>query len=206
MKIDTNSWHYKLNNYVYGSEMPKNLCPYFWGTVLSVTFLGWAMWGIVKIAEAIDRQHWSMPSFNIGFLKYLERHSKFLVYGLYGGMALWGGTSYFVFGNPGGLMLLGVAGGGTFYFTFRDKFVSYKPKKIYIPPQKKNPNLFVEMVKAKHHSMCPRLDFVDKTKEEFNESVKKIDEKPNWETPRKTIKQIKEKFDESYSNDLKATD
>lgn len=168
MKINTNSWHYRLNSNIYGSSIPKNLCPYFWGTILSVVFLSW----FSVLFKFLERQDW--PHFNIGLLNFLGKHSNILRYSINAGVGIWGAYSFFGLGSNGGLFLMALGTSLTIFSVF-SKWIfktTYSPRTYTI--KEKNPNILVEMVKAKHHRMCPRLEFVDVEKENFNEKVRMI--------------------------------
>jgi len=189
LRIDTNSWHYRLNSKIYGSDIPKNLCPYFWGTILSITILSW----LFVLLDLIDRQNWSIPHFNIGLLNFLEKHSIIFRYGLNLGLAGFGGISYFGFGNAGAIFPMAIGISLTIFAIFSKRIFKpgvYKPRHY----QEKTPNILIEMAKANHHRICPRLDFVDTQKEDFNDKVRMIDAistarhklndlSENWETP-----------------------
>lgn len=170
MRIDTNSWHFRLNSKIYGSDIPKSLCPYFWGTLLAIGLLSW----LYVLFDLIDRQNWSLPSFNIGLFRYLERHSTIIRYAMNLGLMGWGGIGFFGFNSPGSIIALSLGATLTFFQVFSKSIFKpgiYKPRQY----QEKAPNILIEMAKANHHKICPRLDFVDIEKEDFNDKVRMID-------------------------------
>lgn len=189
LRIDTNSWHYRLNHKIYGDGVPKSLCPYFWGTLLAIGFLSW----LFALLNLIERQNFSLPHFNIGLLHFLERHSTIIRYVMNIGMIGWGGVAFFGFNQPGSVILLSLGATLTFFQVFSKLIFKpgvYKPKEY----QEKAPNILIEMAKANHHKICPRLDFVDIEKEDFNDKVRMIeaikttrhnlnDLVKNWEKP-----------------------
>jgi len=103
MRIDTNSWHYKMNNSNY-TYVPKSLCPYFWSTILSVLVFSW----LGYLISLIENQHWSAPEINTGVFKFLEKHSEYLRASLSVGLAGYGAIAFFIFGQGGGLMPMGM--------------------------------------------------------------------------------------------------
>lgn len=118
----------------------------------------------------------SLPTFNIGLLKFFSKHGKLIPYLTSGTLALYGGISYFILDSQIGLFNLGLGGGLLVWSKYSSYFFKHAFKTTYKPPtpQQKNPSVFKEYMKAKHHSVCPTLQFVDVEKEEFNEDVKKI--------------------------------
>jgi len=174
MRIDTNSWHYKMNHGNY-TEVAKSLCPYFWSTVLSVLVLSW----LGYLISLIENQHWSAPEINTGVFKFLEKHSEYLRASLSVGLAGYGAIAYFIFGQGGGLMPLGMGIGLLIFQKYAGKLFRATVKTTYkIPEKNKEPSIMKEFVKAKHKSVCPMLEFVDVKKEDFNKHVKKIDQLP----------------------------
>lgn len=170
MRIDTNSWHYRLNQTVYGSDIPKKLCPYFWATVLSVTILSW-MDIIIKL---IERQNISLPTFNFGMFKFLQRHSQYVAFTLYGGLIA-GGIAQLLNGFPVGYIMIATGAGGAFFYKFGSRIV---PAGKYNPPKlvrKKQPSILTEYLKANHSRVCPQLEFIDVNKEDFDNKVKQLD-------------------------------
>jgi len=170
MRIDTNSWHYRLNHRFYDSNVPQRLCPYFWATVLSVSVLSW----MYLIFQLIERQNFSLPTFNFGMFKFLERHSKAVVYTLYGGLIA-GGLFQVLNGLPGGIVMTMVGGVGAFFYKFGNKIL---PAGHYNPPKlvmKKQPSIVTEYLKANHSRVCPHLEFIDMNKEDFDNKVRQLD-------------------------------
>jgi len=171
MRIDTNSWHYKMNkgNYV---EVAKSLCPYFWSTVASVLIFSWLSY----LISLIENQHWSAPEINTGVFKFLEKHSEYLRASLSVGLAGYGAIAFFIFGQGGGLMPLGMGISLLIFQKYAGKLFRATARTTYkVPEKNKEPSIMKEFVKAKHKSVCPMLEFVDVQKEDFNKQVKKID-------------------------------
>ena len=66
MKLGKNSWHAKVNKFIYGSYYLEDvdcLCPYFWGTIIAMFAVPiWLTgYGIAKIIDTIEDQGWSLP-------------------------------------------------------------------------------------------------------------------------------------------------
>jgi len=174
MRIDTNSWHYKMNYRNYGDSIPKSLCPYFWSTVLSVIMISW----LSALFNLIEKQHWHLPEVNIGIFNFLGKHRMAMLIALNGGVFSMGAISYFGYGNISGFFSMGIGAGMTIFMLFSDRIFKATSRTTYkIPDRNTQPSIFKEFVKAKHKSVCPMLEFVDVKKEEFNKNVKKIGEK-----------------------------
>lgn len=173
MRINTNSWHYRLNRSNYGSDVPKSLCPYFWSTVLSVLVLSW-LWVIVS---AFDKAfgNISLPKFNIGLFRFFDKQGRKIPYLISGGLAGYGAISYFMFNDIFGIWNIALGSGLLIWSKYSTAILKRTLKTTYkIPTQEKQPSIFKEYVKAKHHSVCPTLQFIDFEKENFNDSVRKI--------------------------------
>lgn len=104
------------------------------------------------------------------------------------GLMGWGGYGLFI-GNPGSVIALSLGATLTFFQIFSKSIFKpgvYKPREYH----EKTPNILIEMAKANHHKICPRLDFVDIEKEEFNDKVRTIE----------AIKQVRQKFNDLSQN------
>ena len=176
MKLNRNSWHAKLNGFIYGWSYVYNvdcLCPYFWGTILAGFLLPfWLLGhGIVKIADAMPETNIHFPTMSqntkdkvgkglgYGFICFmltaitiyiLDSIVEFgLIHVLY-----WFGVIAGIAGGIIGLIVLSV-----FLKVRYDDWRYEHPKKS--KPKKKNPNLLVEFIKAKKDKHCPLVEWVD---------------------------------------------
>lgn len=173
MRIDTNSWHYRLNHSVYGSDVPTKLCPYFWATVLSILVLSW----LDKLFDYIESLNITIPRYNIGFFRFLSKHKMIAVHSLYTGLAVYGGINWLVFGNTAGIFNLGVGVGLGIWTAISGRvYMKMSSRTTYKMTKTKQPSILKEYVKARHSLVCPSLEFVDMQKDDFNNQVKKIDE------------------------------
>lgn len=174
MRINTNSWHYRLNRSNYGSDVPKSLCPYFWASLLSISVLSW----LGPLVEALDKAfgNISLPKFNIGLFRYLDKHGRKVPYFLSGGLIAFGAYGFFAMNEVVGLWNIGLGSGLIVWSKYSGLFFKHaiKTKTSYKIPTRNQPSILKEYIKARHHSVCPTLEFVDFEKEDFNNDVKKI--------------------------------
>jgi len=187
MRINSNSWHYRLNRDMYGSDVPKSLCPYFWATIFSIFVLSW----LSLIIKAFD--HVSLPRINIGLFRFFEKHRTVLPFLISGGLAGYGAISFFVYNDIFGIWNMAL---GSVLFVW-SKYSTSILKRAFtstykIPTKEKQPSIFKEYVKAKHHSVCPTLEFIDFKKEDFNRHVEmiKTQEKDMAEEAHQSIKEL----------------
>ncbi len=175
MRINTNSWHYRLNRSNYGSDVPKSLCPYFWASLLSILVLSW----LGPLIGALDKAfgNISLPKFNIGLFRYLDKHGRKVPYFLSAGLIAFGAYGFFAMNEVVGLWNIGLGSGLIVWSKYSGLFFKHaiKTKTSYKIPTRNQPSIIKEYIKARHHSVCPTLEFVDFEKENFNDSVKKIE-------------------------------
>lgn len=174
MKVNTNSWHYKLNRYTWGDNIPEHLCPYARLLLFSVLLGGWLQylfdhininfqmpnWGIERAIELFMRNNKRL--FNIEVIYSLL--SIIGVYHLLNGDIEMGifqlalTTSLYV--------LVKTSGRGVKFFEGKSqKFKTISEKSIVL-----------QSVKSNHNKICPKLDFIDNKIVEFNEKVSLIKE------------------------------
>lgn len=174
MRINTNSILYKINRANYGSDIPKSLCPYVWASVLSILVLSW----LGPLVGALDRAfgNISLPKFNIGLFRYLDKHARKVPYFLSGGLIAFGAYGFFAMHEVVGLWNVGLGSGLIIWSKYSGLFFKHavKTKTTYKIPTRNQPSVFKEYIKARHHSVCPTLEFIDFEKENFNDSVRKI--------------------------------
>jgi hypothetical protein len=161
MKLNQNSLSAKLYRWFYGtSVMPNNLCPYFWRLVTAVIF-GLPVAILTVPYMVIYHKDDSRNSFgerigisfvpwlliaaiicmisSLGFFFYMPDTDSLLCVIMGVGCILWGSL---------------ILGGITWAIT---KTVEYlKSKKS---DNEKTDNIIVEMVKAKYHKYCPKIDW-----------------------------------------------
>ncbi len=170
-KFSKNSWHAKLNKFIYGKwylEGVDCLCPYFWGTILAGILL--PLWLIGRgIGWIIDR----VPSTNIKRPRLnISDRTKHIIGKVLGYSALFGFVTFITvafglfiieFGIIHVLFWLGV-GAGVIGASIGLAYVVIKIKERYEDwrynhPKEKKPNLFIEMVKAKKNKHCPLVQW-----------------------------------------------
>lgn len=187
MKINTNSWHYKLNRYTWGNDIPKHFCPYARLLLFNILVGGWMQFLYSHINLNIELPHWGLTR----FITRMIRHNKWffnieVIYGLWGmlgvyhllqGDTIMGITSL---GITGGMYLFIKKGAGSvkFFEERSSRFKGISEKSIVL-----------QSVKNNHEKICPSLEFVDNTIVKFNEDVSQIKE-PELE-PEQTMKEEK---------------
>ena len=220
MRINTNTKLYKINLRNYGSDVPKSLCPYFWASIFSVLFLSW----LGPLVGLLDRMfgNISVPKFNIGLFRYMEKHGKKIPYFLSGGLIAFGAYGFFFSHEGIGLWNIGLGSGLMVWSKYSSSILKRTFKTTYRIPTREHhqPSVFKEYMKAKHHSICPTLEFVDFEKENFNDSVKKIakdakavlpeaekimelsEKDPTPENVEEILKTTDKMLDKAYKHDL----
>jgi len=192
MKISSNSWHRKLNEYFFGNgyfrevfydnkkdkwssrDRQKNLCPYFWGTILAVSFV-WLLF-IVKhigsfLEELIDKipsVNWSPPSMSedtkmragkiVGWLAVGFAFAGVMVYGA---LVSWGDIAWVIV--YGGGLVIGILLAIILGFKVKDVYDDWRedhPKKDK-PKTKRKPNMLKEFLVGWYHKHCPRLEWTN---------------------------------------------
>jgi hypothetical protein len=161
MKLNQNSISAKLYRWFYKTDtMPTNLCPYFWklvtAVILSPLFAIYTLpyeiinykrqrWDTYGDMLGISLSCWCLIAViicmisTLGFFFYIpdKGSSLWVIMGV--GGILWGS-----------LILVGI----TWAIV---KTVEYDPQKK--SDNEKTDNIIVEMVKAKYHKYCPKIDW-----------------------------------------------
>lgn len=168
MKARRGTWHYRLNDYFFGSgysEDSHNVCPYFWATLLAIG-LCWLKWIVVTITKLT-------PNVELPSLSYdqKDRIGRFLGWGAIASII----TVTMVFGSIGYwdeifeivivlIIVTAIIGGGLIGIMLMkeryDKWRYNHPKKNK-PRKEPKPNLVKEKVGAWYHKHCPRLEWVE---------------------------------------------
>lgn len=188
MKAKRNSWHYWLYQSSYGSAVPYNLCPYFWGLVLSIAFLP-ITWYLHLLNLILERhnpsagpRHWWGPLFAIvltsigGGMQHDDETKTNWILDEYG---MWPGSYYcFLLGCAMALLLalvLSIIFWAIYLFDkIIDKYrkpqksyydLSYEERSIYWAEkerkEKKRKWMLIEFIKAKYNRYCPKIDWHD---------------------------------------------
>lgn len=168
MKLKRDSWHAKLNAFVYGSgylESVDCLCPYFWGTLLAILISPLVLIGkgIAVCIGAIP--HVNVPSMD---LKTKNKVSNIIGYGclafittLVTALIV---SALIEFGLMYVLYWIGVIAGVTGAVTgvvFFGIWIKYKYDDWRDDhPKEDKPNILMEFVKAKKNKHCPLVQWV----------------------------------------------
>ena len=149
MKLNSNSWHKHLNDYVYGdgySLSQRNGCPYTWGTVLSVL--------IVVPVIAYRGMH---DALNQGIRTFLVR------YGLPMGLIALGlvyialGLNWFQLYFGIGLLAFNLILHNT--NVMERLFGNYVIKRMDRKKKERRPHMVVEMFKSWKNKRCPIIQW-----------------------------------------------
>lgn len=173
MKLNRNSWHAKLNIFVYGWSYLDSvdcLCPYFWGTLLAI-FLSpwWALGkGLARTIDAIPETNYQLPSMSDETKDKVGLGIAYSVFTL----AIMGITfsilhNIAVHGLIHVLWVIGVIAlvtgvvvgfiiGCAFAKWKYDDWRSEHPKE----EKEKRENLLMEFIKAKKNKHCPLVEWV----------------------------------------------
>ena len=166
MKLNKNSISAKLFRWFYGtSELPTNLCPYFWKLVMAYVFaiplfiisLPYVIIDKSSSIESLNSRIWG--GFVCWFVLFL------LIAALTPIMLFWHtpvkdslletSIEIGVFTWVGGLTL------GIIWFLnyLREKSLERKWQSENLPKKEKRSNIIVEMVKATYYKYCPKIDW-----------------------------------------------
>lgn len=175
MKINTNSWHVKLHKYIFTNRLPDNLCPYFWRIVKSLIFVIPAFISrlplyLAWLFEMLFKKTDYTNSFLVNYRnedRSLENMFGFLMYVLLCVIYSLGLIEYNYFrkvmnysfdsffaetGYMTNILILIIIG----------LIVLYEI--ICLARKNKTPNLLKEFIKAKYHKYCPKIEWVNKNK------------------------------------------
>jgi len=197
MRVNTNSWHYRLNRYTSGEDIPEHLCPYARLLLFSVLLGGWLQYLYEHININFHIPHWGIWK---SLSRLLIRNKLFfnleVIYGLWSMVGIWlllqGDTTM-------GIINLGITGGS--YIAVKTmgrsvKFFEGRSQKFKTISEK---SIVLQSVKSNHSKICPKIDFIDNKIVQFNEKVSLIKEP---EMPEKQL--IKNKPEEKIKNEPKA--
>lgn len=161
MKANKNSLHAKLYEFTYTSDLPINLCPYFWklvwGTIIFIpNFILQLPALIIILFTKYDDDDDCGERRNMGGVTYLVLMLLFLylVPTINWIKALFNCYSY--------AQDLAIIGGGfnsIIFIVSAFFFIKYHLRKRQRRIEKNRPNIVVEFVKAKYGKYCPKIDW-----------------------------------------------
>ena len=162
MKLNKNSISAKLFRWFYGTtELPTNLCPYFWKLVMAYVF-AIPLFIISLPYIIIDKYSWSLSHGNRIWKGFVYWFILFLLITALTPIMLFWHTPvkdsfletlmiYGFFELAAGLII------GVMWF------IHYLGEKIKerrnLPKEEKRSNIIVEMVKATYYKYCPKIDW-----------------------------------------------
>jgi hypothetical protein len=166
MKLNKNSISAKLFRWFYGtSELPTNLCPYFWKLVMAYVFVIPVFITTLPYV-IIDKYSWSLSLGNRIWKGFVYWIMLFLLIAALSPIMLFWYTPvkdsflefliiYGFFELAAGLTL------GIIWFIhyIQDKIKERKWKGRNLPKKEKRSNIIVEMVKATYYKYCPKIDW-----------------------------------------------
>lgn len=169
MRINKNSWHYRLNKYTWG-EPPEHFCPYLRVLVFSITIGGllqliYSKWNIKTPDYGIGR------GFN-RLIKFTNTHNIPLMEIVYGVIGIRGIT--FVLEGQYEIGIFNIAMAGTMYFILKYGIKLGEKAELKSSTFRKfaENSIAYQALKSNHNKVCPHLDFYDKELEEFNEKLR----------------------------------
>lgn len=163
MILNHNSISAKLYRWFYGTNvMPNNLCPYFWKLVIAYTFALPVL--ILSLPYIIVDKDNSMDTLTNRIIKGIILYGMLFlaicmlsVFGLFFVLPENDGL-YFIMVTTGvGLWIPCVVFGLTYLIS--KLFEKWKERKYNRYPEEPKTNIIVEMVKAKYHKYCPKIDW-----------------------------------------------
>jgi hypothetical protein len=181
MKASKNSIHAKLYKFTYNSELPKNLCPYFWKLVsATMLFIPNLILQIptaiyVFFSSIISKSKSEVAWYDCGTFRTTGVVFYFVtvLFGIYSILTYewfkWFFKSYSYDGylaSLGGLfnsIIISVS----LFFLIKFFIEEWKYKKTHDEngePIEKPQSIFIEFIKAKYHTYCPQMEWDDKVK------------------------------------------
>lgn len=159
MKADRNSLHAKLYEFTYTSDLPSNLCPYFWKLVwATIIFIpNFIIQLPALIINLFRRESYDCSDFRaLGIITYILLA---VVYGY--GMATfhWTKAMFNCYSYSSELANWGIGlNAGFIVITLGVLLVNHlvKPQKN---KKEKKPSIIKEFVKAKYNRYCPKIDW-----------------------------------------------
>ena len=169
MKLSKNSWHARLNTYIFGEYYTRSvdcLCPYFWGTILAILCL--PLWlighGIGYIIENFPETGWHAPKLNMsydtkqkignivgyGFLVFI---AVIAIIGLTMAIIEYGIIHVVFWIGIGIGFICGFIVFASAMFWIKEKYDDWRSDH----PKEHKPNLLVEFIKAKKNKHCPLI-------------------------------------------------
>lgn len=154
MKLKHDSWHVKVNDYVYGSGYSiknKNLCPYFWGTILAIVMI--VPFTIYVMIKSVLSE---------GTKKNIVRYNFCLIMSGMGLVNLVAGGSIYMYQFVAtciGFAVLYIAYETDLFQTLFAKFSKDKPPKPSKPAKVRRPSMTVEMIKGWKNKHCPMVEW-----------------------------------------------
>jgi len=161
MKVNSNAWHARANDYVFGdgySERSTNLCPYFWSTLGVILIIS-----LVFAVKKINALGIETPSLSVKMQYRIAKIVGWIVFGaiLVGAVIL--GIYNFqllllIAGVIGGVavFMVGVIFGGAW---IKEKYDDWRWRHPKGKPKKKNPNIALTFLRAKKSKYCPCLEW-----------------------------------------------
>lgn len=172
MKINTNSWHYKLNRYTWGNDIPEHFCPYARLLLFNILIGGWLEFLFRHVNITIELPHWGIMRFMRNNTWLFNIHMLYGLWGMYGVLRILTGET------EQGIISVAITAGS--YIALRTlgrgvKFFETKSKKFKTISEK---SIILQSAKANHNKICPHLEFVDDKIIKFNEDVSAIEKEP----------------------------
>ena len=173
MRLSNNSWHAKLNTFVYGYRYLDSvdcLCPYFWGTLLAILCV--PVWlighGIARLLDVIDESGISLPRLNISY----DTQRKIglgvaygllfgavvgITFGILNAITEYGLINVLILIGLIALAVVGLIGLALLLINLAERYNDWR----YDHPREKKPNLLMEFVKAKKNKHCPLVEWTE---------------------------------------------
>ena len=164
MKANKKSIHTKLYKFTYKSNLPDNLCPYFWKLVAGILMfipnlilqLPTLLFELVGLLFRYKSGNDCTDRRIYGFVTYMS----IAVLSIYGSITYhWFKAMFNTYSYDWGWANLGwFINGVIIFFLLRYFYLRLRPSKSY---EEKQPSIIIEFVKAKYHKYCPKIDWKD---------------------------------------------
>lgn len=170
MKVNTNSWHYRLNRYTWGNEIPEHLCPYVRLLLFNITIGWWLQLLSNNIHLNLELPQW-------GVMKFMIKHP--MIFNIEVFYSLWAMIGFWqlLTGNiTGGIINMSITGCSYIAVKTMGRGVKFFEGKSNTFKTISEKSVVLQSVKSNHNKICPKLDFIDNKIVQFNEEVYQIKE------------------------------
>lgn len=174
MRINTNSWHYRLNRYTWGNSVPEHLCPYARSLLFSLVIGGWLQYMFDHININFQMPHWGITRILSKIIRentwFFNIETFYCVWGIFG---IWRIMTGHV---DQGIVSVTVTAGSYVVCKTMGRTIKFFESKSSEFKGFSEKSIVLQSVVSNHSKICPKLDFIDTKIVKFNEDVSQMKE------------------------------